>query len=151
MRLDRWLDHRRTPGCLALVAAALLVLAADPALSTVPAGWNGGLVIFAHGYRGTEYFAGVPLLDAMGRPDLLVRISARWLPVLGQPDSYTAEGRRFDSVIKYLFGGTLAAGTSHLLVQRAVRWGGHCGFEGVREQGMPVVCETFKVVYPTCD
>ena len=58
---------------LALVAAALLVLVTDPALSTaptgggglvsrrgtyaggsylieVPAGWNGGLVMFAHGY-----------------------------------------------------------------------------------------------------
>ena len=354
-----------TPGYLALVAAALLVLAADPVLSTAPTGdgapisrrgtyaggryvievparWNGGLVVFAHGYRGTEhsplashltangyawaassfrsdgyrpdwflvdtlqvrdlfirevgrprwtiihgqamgghvaiaslelhpgvyqgaliecgaidgvgivdfylaykaaaeYFAGVPLLDAMDRPDLAGRISERWLPVLGQPGSYTAQGRRFDSVIKYLFGGdlpllsqglrqhyitnllvpvhmteplgragstlhiryridpalgvdedelnrkirrfapaagarsreadpvfaeltgriavpvlaihetgdarvpfslqqayrrrTLAAGTSHLLVQRAVRWGGHCGFESdVREQ-----------------
>ena len=221
----------RTPRCLALVAAALLALAADPALSTapageggpisrrgiyaggryvieVPAGWNGGLAIFAHAYRGTEYsplashlaangyawaassfrsggyrpdrflvdtlqvrdlfirevghprwtiihgqamgghvaiaslelhpgvyqgaliecgaidgvgivdfylaykaaaeyFAGVPLLDAMDRPDLPARISERWLPVLGQPDSYTAQGRRFDSVIKYLFGGDL--------------------------------------------
>src|SRR5262245_43976902 len=30
---------------------------------------------------------------------------------------------------------TLAAGTAHLLVQRAVRWGGHCAFDGeVREQ-----------------
>src|SRR5262245_4395971 len=30
---------------------------------------------------------------------------------------------------------TLAAGTSHLLVQRAVRWPGHCSFDGeVREQ-----------------
>jgi hypothetical protein len=30
---------------------------------------------------------------------------------------------------------TLAAGTSHLLVQRAVRWPGHCAFDGeVREQ-----------------
>jgi pimeloyl-ACP methyl ester carboxylesterase len=30
---------------------------------------------------------------------------------------------------------TLAAGTDHLLVQRAVRWPGHCGFEGeTREQ-----------------
>ncbi|HEY7437755.1 MAG TPA: hypothetical protein VIE41_21625 [Methylomirabilota bacterium] len=355
----------RTPGCLALIAAALLVLGADPALSPAPTGdggpvsrrgtyaggryvievparWNGGLVIFAHGYRGTEYsplashlaangyawaassfrsdgyrpdwflidtlevrdlvirevgrprwtiihgqamgghvaiaslelhpgvyqgaliecgaidgvgiadfylaykaaaeyFAGVPLLDAMDRPDLPARISGQWLPVLGQPDSYTAQGRRFDSVIKHLFGGdlplllhglrqhyvtnllipvrmteplgragstlhiryridpglgvdedelnrkirrfapaagarsretnpvfaeptgritvpvlaihetgdarvpfslqqayrrrTLEAGTSHLLVQRAVRWGGHCGFEGeVREQ-----------------
>ena len=32
---------------------------------------------------------------------------------------------------------TLAAGTSHLLVQRAVRWPGHCGFDGdVREQAV---------------
>ena len=60
-------------GCLALVVAALLVLAIDSVLSTppagdggpvsrrgtyaggsylieVPGGWNGGLVIFAHGY-----------------------------------------------------------------------------------------------------
>jgi pimeloyl-ACP methyl ester carboxylesterase len=30
---------------------------------------------------------------------------------------------------------TVAAGTAHLLVQRAVRWPGHCGFDGeVREQ-----------------
>jgi len=30
---------------------------------------------------------------------------------------------------------TLAAGTSHLLVQRAVRWAGHCAFDGtVRER-----------------
>ena len=30
---------------------------------------------------------------------------------------------------------TLAAGTAHLLVQRAVRWPGHCAFDGdVREQ-----------------
>jgi len=30
---------------------------------------------------------------------------------------------------------TLAAGTSHLLVQRAIRWPGHCGIDGeVREQ-----------------
>src|SRR3989475_4369978 len=65
-----------TSGCLALVAAALLVLVTDPAFSTalagdggpisrrgtyeggrylieVPAGWNGGLVLYAHGFRGT--------------------------------------------------------------------------------------------------
>jgi hypothetical protein len=79
----------RTPGCLVLVAAALFVLAADPALSTapvgdggpisrrgtyaggryvieVPAGWNGGLVIYAHGYRGTEYSPLVSHLAANG-------------------------------------------------------------------------------------
>src|SRR2546426_2240929 len=67
-----------TSGCLALVAAALLVLVTDPAFSTalagdggpisrrgtyaggrylieVPSGWNGGLVIYAHGYEGTEH------------------------------------------------------------------------------------------------
>jgi pimeloyl-ACP methyl ester carboxylesterase len=201
-----------------------------------------GIADFYLAYKAAaEYFAGVPLLDAMDRPDLSGRISERWLPVLGQPGSYTAQGRRFESVIKYLVGGdlplllqglrqqyvtnltfpvhmteplgragstlhirfridptlgvdedelnrkirrftpaagarsheadpvfaeptgritvpvlaihetgdarvpfslqqayrrrTLAAGTSHLLVQRAVRWSGHCGFEGeVREQ-----------------
>jgi pimeloyl-ACP methyl ester carboxylesterase len=354
-----------TSGHLALVAAAILVLATDPALSTapagdggpvsrrgnnaggsyvidVPAGWNGGLVIYAHGYEGTEssplashlmangyawaassfrsggyrpdwfledtfqvrelfirevgrprwtiihgqsmgghvaiaslelypgvyqgallecgvidgiglgdlylgykaaaeYFAGLPLLDGITRPDFNTRVSTLWLPALGEPGRYTERGRRFDSVVKHLFGGdlplrlqglrqryvpnmlvaaeasgplgragstlgiryhidpglgvnedelnrdirrfapapgarsratdpvfaeltgritvpvlaihetgdarvpfslqqayrrrTLAAGTAHLLVQRAVRWGGHCAFDGeVREQ-----------------
>ena len=186
-----------------------------------------------------EYFGGVPLLDAMDRPKLPAQISALWLPALGEPGRYTAQGRRFDSVIKHLFGGdlplrlqglrqryvpnmlvpmlgplgragstlhvryridpglgvdeaelnrkirrfapaagarsreldpvfaeltgritvpvlaihetgdarvpfslqqayrrrTLAVGTSHLLVQRAIRWGGHCAFDGeAREQ-----------------
>ena len=32
---------------------------------------------------------------------------------------------------------TLAAGTAHLLVQRAVRWAGHCSFDGtVRERAL---------------
>lgn len=353
-----------TSGRLALVAAAFLVLAIDPVLSTapagdggpisrrgtyaggsylieVPAGWNGGLVIFAHGYgeasasplashlaangyawaassyrsggyrpdwyledtlqvrdlfvrevgrprwtiihgqsmgghvaiaslelhpgvyqgaliecgvtdgvtvadlglayqAAAEYFAGAPLLDNTARPDLAARVSELWLPALGEPGHYTLQGERFDSVIKYLFGGdlplrlqglrqryvsnmirfprtqtlgqaastlhiryridpglgvdedelnrkvrrfapvagmrsretnpvfaeptgritvpvltlhetgdssapfsleqayrrrTLAAGTSHLLVQRAIRWPGHCGFVGEeREQ-----------------
>jgi Tannase-like family of unknown function (DUF6351) len=220
-----------TLGRLALVAAALLVLATDPALSTapagdggpvsrrgthaggsylieVPAGWNGGLVIFAHGHNGTEssplashlaangyawaassfrsggyrpdlfledtlqvrdlfirevgrprwtiihgqsmgghiaisslelhpgvyqgaliecgvtdgvtvadlflayqaaaeYFAGVPLLDDMARPDLAARVNELWLPALGEPGHYTLRGDRFDSVVKHLFGGDL--------------------------------------------
>ena len=47
-----------------------------------------------------EYFGGVPLLDAMDRPELPAQISALWLPALGEPGRYTAQGRRFDSVIK---------------------------------------------------
>lgn len=32
---------------------------------------------------------------------------------------------------------TLAAGTAHLVVQRAIRWPGHCGIDGeVREQAL---------------
>ena len=220
-----------TSGRLAVVAAAFLVLAIDPVFSTapaddsgpvsrrgtyaggsylieVPAGWNGGLVIFAHGYgeasasplashlaangyawaassyrRGgyrpdwfledtlrlrdlfireigrprwtiihgqsmgghiaisslelhpgvyqgaliecgvtdgvtvadlglayqaaAEYFAGVPLLDDMARPDLAARVNELWLPALGEPGRYTLQGRRFDSVVKHLFGGDL--------------------------------------------
>lgn len=220
-----------TSGRLALVAAALLVLVTDPALSTVPAGgggpvsrrgtyaggsylievpagWNGGLVIFAHGYgeasasplashlaangyawaassyriggyrpdwfledtlqvrdlfirevgrprwtiihgqsmgghaaiaslelhpgvyqgaflecgvtdgvtvadlglayqAAAEYFAGVRLLDDMARPDLTARVNELWLPALGEPGHYTLQGRRFDSVVKHLFGGDL--------------------------------------------
>jgi len=56
---------------------------------------------------GAEYFAGVLLLDAMDRPELPARISALWLPALGEPGSYTARGRRFDGVVKHLFGGDL--------------------------------------------
>jgi pimeloyl-ACP methyl ester carboxylesterase len=54
-----------------------------------------------------EYFAGVPLLDTMGQPDFPLRASALWLPALGEPGSYTKQGRRFDSVVKHLFGGDL--------------------------------------------
>jgi len=77
-----------TSGRLALVAA-LLVLATSAALSTapaddggpisrrgtyaggryvieVPAAWNGGLVIFAHAYRGTEQSPLAPHLAANG-------------------------------------------------------------------------------------
>jgi hypothetical protein len=54
-----------------------------------------------------EYFAGVPLLDSMPRPDLAARVSELWLPALGEPGRYTLQGQRFDSVVKYLFGGDL--------------------------------------------
>jgi pimeloyl-ACP methyl ester carboxylesterase len=78
-----------TSGHLALVAAALLVLSTDPTLSAVsagdggsisrrgtyaggsyvievPAGWNGGLVIYAHGYDGTEHSPLASHLAAQG-------------------------------------------------------------------------------------
>jgi hypothetical protein len=54
-----------------------------------------------------EYFAGVPLLDNLTRPDLAARVSELWLPALGEPGHYTLQGQRFDSVVKHLFGGDL--------------------------------------------
>ncbi len=54
-----------------------------------------------------EYFAGAPLLDDMARPDLAARVNELWLPALGEPGHYTLQGRRFDSVVKHLFGGDL--------------------------------------------
>jgi pimeloyl-ACP methyl ester carboxylesterase len=121
-----------------------------------------------------EYFAGVPLLDAMDRPELPAQISALWLPGLGVDEAELnrkirrfapaagARSRELDPVFAELTGRitvpvlaihetgdarvpfslqqayrrrTLAAGTSNLLVQRAIRWGGHCAFDGeAREQ-----------------
>jgi pimeloyl-ACP methyl ester carboxylesterase len=54
-----------------------------------------------------EYFAGTPLLDDMARPERFTRVSELWLPALGEPGHYTLQGRRFDSVVKHLFGGDL--------------------------------------------
>jgi hypothetical protein len=54
-----------------------------------------------------EYFTGVPLLDGITRPDFNTRVLTLWLPALGEPGHYTERGRRFDSVVKYLFGGDL--------------------------------------------
>ncbi len=54
-----------------------------------------------------EYFAGVPLLHGITRPDFNTRVSTLWLPALGEPGHYTEQGRRFDSVVKHLFGGDL--------------------------------------------
>ena len=53
------------------------------------------------------YFAGTPLLDDMAGRDRFAQVSELWLPALGQPGHYTLQGRRFDSVVKHLFGGDL--------------------------------------------
>ena len=54
-----------------------------------------------------EHFAGVALLDGIARPDFNARVNTFWLPALGEPGRYTERGRRFDSVVKHLFGGDL--------------------------------------------
>ena len=51
-----------------------------------------------------ELISGVPLLDAPDQPEFARLLNERVVPALGLPGSYTARGRQFDSVVKYLMG-----------------------------------------------
>ena len=51
-----------------------------------------------------ELIAGVALLDARDRQTFARLLNERVVPALGTPGSYTARGRQFDSVVKYLMG-----------------------------------------------
>jgi dienelactone hydrolase len=57
-----------------------------------------------------EFIAGVPLLDAVDKQEFARILNERVVPALGMPGAYTARGRQFDSVVKYLMGAD-AAGT----------------------------------------
>jgi pimeloyl-ACP methyl ester carboxylesterase len=51
-----------------------------------------------------ELVAGVPLLDAPDKQAFARVLNERVVPALGMPGSYTARGRQFDSIVKYLMG-----------------------------------------------
>src|SRR5256714_6385478 len=51
-----------------------------------------------------ELIAGVPLLDAPDKATFAQLLNERVVPALGMPGAYTARGRQFDSVVKYLMG-----------------------------------------------
>ena len=51
-----------------------------------------------------ELISGVPLLDAPDKAAFARLLNERVVPALGMPGSYTARGRQFDSVVKYLMG-----------------------------------------------
>ena len=51
-----------------------------------------------------ELIAGVPLLDSPDEQAFARTLNERVVPALGTPGSYTARGRQFDSVVKYLMG-----------------------------------------------
>jgi pimeloyl-ACP methyl ester carboxylesterase len=51
-----------------------------------------------------ELISGVPLLDAPDAESFARMLNERAVPALGMPGSYTARGRQFDSVVKYLMG-----------------------------------------------
>jgi dienelactone hydrolase len=51
-----------------------------------------------------ELISGVPLLDAPDKETFSRILNERVVPALGTPGAYTARGRQFDSVVKYLMG-----------------------------------------------
>jgi pimeloyl-ACP methyl ester carboxylesterase len=64
-----------------------------------------------------ELISGVPLLDAPSAEEFNRRLNERVVPALGMPGSYTARGRQFDSVVKYLMGADQAGNDLPLRLQ----------------------------------
>jgi hypothetical protein len=64
-----------------------------------------------------ELISGVPLLDAPDRDSFYRMLNERVVPALGTPGAYTALGRQFDSVVKYLMGGDQAGNELPLRIQ----------------------------------
>src|SRR5438477_10287067 len=64
-----------------------------------------------------ELIAGVPLLDAPDKQTFARLLNERVVPALGLPGAYTARGRQFDSVVKYLMGADQAGNDLPLRLQ----------------------------------
>ena len=64
-----------------------------------------------------ELLSGVALLDAPDKPEFDRRLNEQVVPALGRPGSYTARGRQFDSVVKYLMGADARGNDLPLRVQ----------------------------------
>ena len=64
-----------------------------------------------------ELISGVPLLDAPDRETFARLLNERAVPALGMPGAYTARGRQFDSVVKYLMGADQAGNDLPLRLQ----------------------------------
>ena len=61
-----------------------------------------------------EFISGVQLLDITDPPTFVRAVSGEFVPRMGTPGAYTARGRQFDSVVKYLMGGDLPSRTEGL-------------------------------------
>ena len=59
----------------------------------------------------------MPFLDAPDRETFSRLLNERVVPVLGMPGAYTAKGRQFDSVVKYLMGADQAGNDLPLRLQ----------------------------------
>jgi hypothetical protein len=120
------LEAPRAEAPLAAVSRSGVLGGADY-LIEVPANCHGGLVVFAHGIqRG-------PGPGAVEAPPLAAHI-------VDEGHAWIASGYRALEYQPHLFmlsyrRRNIAAGTDRLLVQRVLRGGGHCAFDGeMREQ-----------------
>lgn len=125
-----WSDAPRAQPQRAAVSRSGVLGGADYRIE-VPENWRGGLVVYAHGIErgpGTGTLVPPPIahhiighghawiasgfFDAPGRQVFARLLNEGVVPALGMPGSYTARGRQFDSVVKYLMGlmGADAAG-----------------------------------------
>ena len=77
-----------------------------------------------------EYLGGVNLFE--DRETLAGRVNSQWLPRMGTPGAYTEQGRRFDSVLKYLMGGDLPLRLQGL-ARHYIRYVAPAGGPGARE------------------
>src|SRR5215813_4521986 len=68
-----------------------------------------------------ELISGVPFLDAPDKETFSRMLNERVVPALGLPGSYTARGRQFDSVVKYLMGADQAGHDLPLRLQGLTR------------------------------
>jgi hypothetical protein len=64
-----------------------------------------------------ELISGVPMLDAPDKETFTRVLNERVVPALGMPGAYTARGRQFDSVVKYLMGADQAGNDLPLRLQ----------------------------------
>jgi hypothetical protein len=68
-----------------------------------------------------ELISGVPMLEATDREVFARVLNERVVPALGMPGAYTARGRQFDSVVKYLMGADQAGNDLPLRLQGLAR------------------------------
>jgi len=64
-----------------------------------------------------ELISGVPMLDTPDKEAFARVLNERVVPALGTPGAYTARGRQFDSVVKYLMGADRAGNDLPLRLQ----------------------------------
>jgi hypothetical protein len=77
-----------------------------------------GVVDYLFAYTAAaELISGVPLLDSPDEQTFARTLNERVVPALGMPGSYTARGRQFDSVVKYLMGADQAGNDLPLRAQ----------------------------------